>query len=156
MEFVKNIWTYFTGFYIPPHKGDFYFLALLKNKNIESGYQIHGLWSNYANGSYPSYCKNVEFDMDKLRPIKEELKEYWPSRDHKDEHFYIHEYKKHGSCVFTEMTELEYFRKTIELYHYVIKNEIYKSYIHGNQCLIPFDLNFELIKNPTGLKRISE
>jgi len=82
--------------------------------------------------------------MDKLEPIKDELKKYWPSRDHKDEKFYAHEYKKHGSCLFSEMTELEYFKKTIELYHYVIDNNLYEPYIKGGQCLIPFDLDFNI------------
>ena len=143
--FIANLLTT-----IPPHEGDFYYLALLKNKNVPSGYQIHGLWSNYADGNYPSYCKKVHFDMDKFKPIADELKTYWPSRDHKNEEFYAHEYKKHGSCLFSEMTELEYFQKTIELYHYVIKNDLYKPYIKGNQCLIPFDLEFHIkrIKGP--------
>ena len=45
------------------------------------------------------------------------------------------------------MTELEYFKKTIELYNYVIKNDLYERYIEGNECLIPFDLNFNIIEN---------
>ena len=48
---------------------NFYYLALLKNADIVYGASIHGLWPNYANGSYPSFCKNVEFDFDKLSSI---------------------------------------------------------------------------------------
>ncbi len=90
MEFIR----YILSFFIPPHKGDFYYLALLKNSNVPSGYQIHGLWSNYADGHYPSYCKKVNFNMKELDSISCELKTYWPSRDGDNEKFYNHEYKK--------------------------------------------------------------
>lgn len=130
---------------IKPKKGDFYYLALLKNKDIPSGFQIHGLWSDYGNGGYPSYCEKVVFDMKKLEQIKDELNKYWPSRFGDNEKFYRHEYEKHGSCMYSKMTELEYFEKTIELYHYVIKNNLYEPFIKGDQCLIPFDLNFKIM-----------
>ena len=151
MEYITNTISYFYNllpslYTIPSNKDDFYYLALLKNKRVESGYQIHGLWSNYADGSYPTYCKKVEFDMEKLESIKDELHKYWPSYSGTAEHFYAHEYKKHGSCLFSDMTELEYFKKTIELYHYVIDNKLYETFIKGNQCLIPFDLEFKLLR----------
>ena len=95
MEFLAKtynlVYNYISSiFYIPPSDGDFYYLALLENKNILSGYQIHGLWSNYANGNYPVYCRKVEFNMGELKDISEELNKYWPSRDGDNEKFYSH------------------------------------------------------------------
>lgn len=138
--------SFFFNYFLQPQKGDFYYLALLKNKHIPSGYQIHGLWPNYKNG-YPSYCNKLHFDMKQLEPIMDELNKYWPSRDGNNQKFYFHEYEKHGSCLFTKMTELEYFKKTLELYHYVIENNLYEEYEKNGQCLIPFDLDFKLIKH---------
>ena len=54
MSFFSSLWN-FLGYveHIEPKKGDFYYLALLKNKHESSGWQIHGLWSDYGNGKYP-------------------------------------------------------------------------------------------------------
>jgi len=143
MSFFSSLWNLIE--FIKPKKGDFYYLALLKNKQVPSGWQIHGLWSDYGNGKYPSYCEKVHFDMSKLKSIEDELNKYWPSNDHNNEKFYRHEYEKHGSCLYSKMTELEYFQKTIELYHYVINNNLYESYEKDGKCMIPFDLNFKTI-----------
>lgn len=145
MNFIKFISNTIYNYFIPPHDNDFYYLSLLKNDNIEAGYSIHGLWSNYGDGGYPTFCKHVDFEMDKLHSIKDELAKYWPSKFTSAKHFYEHEYKKHGSCMFIEMTELEYFDKTIKLYHYVINNNLYQKFITKNGCKIPFDLNFIII-----------
>jgi|TARA_B100001971_G_scaffold209180_1_gene232309 ribonuclease I len=127
---------------------NFYYLALLKNADVVYGASIHGLWPNYANGSYPSFCKNVEFDFDKLSPIIKELRDYWdlPGDIGKDEiSFWQHEYKKHGSCMFIELTELEYFKKALELYFYIMENGIdIEKYRKGKNYMIPFDLDFKL------------
>ena len=145
MNFIKYISNKIYNYFIPPHHGDFYYLALIKNNKLPSGYSIHGLWSNYADGSYPTFCKQVQFNIHDLEPIKDELAKYWPSKFTSAKLFYQHEYKKHGSCMFIEMTELQYFQKTIELYHYVIKHNLYQKFIHNNTCKIPFDLEFNII-----------
>ena len=35
----------------------------MKNKNNVHGISIHGLWPNYSDGSYPTFCKLVDFDL---------------------------------------------------------------------------------------------
>lgn len=127
----------------------FYYLALLKNKNNVHGISIHGLWPNYSDGSYPTFCKLVDFDFSKLSPIIEQLRTNWdlPQDINKDEiQFWAHEWKKHGSCMFQEMDEHEYFTKTLELYNYIIHNkdidiEYYKK--DNTTYMIPFDLHFK-------------
>ena len=148
--FKKLISSIFNSSQSEENSENFYYLALLKNDNIVYGASIHGLWPNYANGSYPSFSKNVEFDIDKLSPIIEELRDYWdlPEDTGKDENsFWGHEYKKHGSCMFIELTELEYFKKALELYFNIMENSIdIEKYKKGKNYMIPFDLDFKLIE----------
>ncbi len=148
--FKKLISSLFNAFQSEVKSENFYYLALLKNNDVVYGTSIHGLWPNYANGSYPSFCKNVEFDFDKLSPIIKELRDYWdlPGDIGKDElNFWKHEWHKHGSCMFIELTELEYFKKALELYFYIMENGIdIEKYRKGKNYMIPFDLDFKLIE----------
>jgi len=125
----------------------FYYLSLIKED--DGSYSIHGLWPQYSLNSYPSYCKPVNFSIEKLNPIMDTLNKYWYSSKGLNADFWKHEYEKHGSCVFIPMTELNYFKKTIELYEYSLVNNIIKRYSEKNpelkKILIPFDKNFEYI-----------
>ena len=130
--------------YMQNKNNKFYYLSLIKEKE---NYSIHGLWPQYDGNKYPSYCKNLDFSLEKLDPIINDLNEKWYSNIEKNEYFWKHEYLKHGSCVFTNMTELEYFSKTLELYDYVVKNNIIEKFDKKlDKILIPFDLEFNLIE----------
>ena len=139
--------TYFTNLYTNMlsyfYDNRYYYLSLKKDKET---YTIHGLWPQYSKTSYPKFCKKVNFSIDSLEPIIEELNKKWDSSKESNDEFWKHEYTKHGSCMFIELTELEYFQKTLYLYNYVISNNILDNYDKNlNQILIPFDLNFKLI-----------
>lgn len=144
----------------------FYYLSLMRepivtNRNYDddgeskiSSYGIHGLWPQYSDDNYPSFCKDVSFDYDILKPILPELEEYWYSSQGSGEKFWSHEWKKHGSCMFVESnvtTELLYFQKTLELYHEAIKISIPKKMNCGSKCMIPvsLDLHFNLHNHKT-------
>ncbi len=116
-----------------------------------NNYSIHGFWAQYDENTWPSFCKSVEFDIKKLEPIKQKLIKYWElPKDHNklEEHLLKHEYMKHGSCMFSQMTELEYFSKTIELYEKYVLSGILdiSKYNKNGKYLIPFDLKFKLIE----------
>ena len=124
----------------------FYYLSLIKNK--DGSWSIHGLWPQYSFSSYPSYCKKKEFDPRALDPIRKELEEKWHSYEKdKDDEFWKHEWEKHGSCMFTEMTELEYFQKTLELFNAAIQTNLPTEHEADGKCLIPVDLQFKFIEN---------
>ena len=60
----------------------FYYLSLIKESNGEKPYSIHGLWpqNNIDNPKdYPTYCRNVTFSVDEIKPILSKLKLYWYS-----------------------------------------------------------------------------
>tara|TARA_Y100000816_G_C25830655_1_gene434409 strand:- start:85 stop:540 length:456 start_codon:yes stop_codon:yes gene_type:complete len=123
---------------------DFYYLSLLKEQ--DGSFSIHGLWPQTTPDNYPTYCKKVQFDINKLNPIIKELNQYWYSTQEKNQDFWQHEWEKHGSCVWTSMTELEYFENALKLFNSAnekgLPNIFYNS--KTNKCLIPVDkdLNF--------------
>jgi ribonuclease T2 len=82
--------------------------------NIE--FSIHGLWPEYINNSYPSYCNNTtKFDLDKLKSLEMVLNDYWSSYEGSNPSFWKHEYMKHATCV-PNVTELQFFTNTLNLY----------------------------------------
>ena len=132
---------------VKDNSNKFYYLSLIKESN--NTFSIHGLWPQYTKNSYPTYCTNVSFNINNLKPIMPELKKNWYSTQEKNEDFWQHEYEKHGSCVFTPMTELEYFSKTLELYDKAIKEDLPKHFYNQDtqKCLIPVSTHFNLIVN---------
>ena len=128
----------------------FYYLALIK-ETPDADWSIHGLWPNLpslrsgvSESSYPTYCKKVEFDINELESIIDELKKYWHSDSGSDEEFWRHEYSKHGSCMFIDVTEYKYFKMTLDLYK-KFKIAASKYQTSETTAKIKLDLNFNLI-----------
>ena len=130
----------------------FYYLSLIKED--DKTYSIHGLWPQYSPNKYPTYCKNVSFSVDKLQPIINDLNKYWYSTQEKNADFWEHEYKKHGSCVFTDITELEYFEKSLSLFKEASANNLPEKYYnpYTKKCLIPVSIDFKLEKISTNFE----
>tara|TARA_B100001094_G_scaffold332639_1_gene405600 strand:+ start:161 stop:367 length:207 start_codon:yes stop_codon:yes gene_type:complete len=65
----------------------------------------------------------------------------------KNEDFWKHEYQKHGSCVWTPMTEFEYFNNTLNLYYKAKELNLAEKYYDENKktCLILVDQNLNFI-----------
>lgn len=129
---------------IIPYPKNYYYLSLINN---DETWSIHGLWPQYSAGSYPTYCKKVTFDINKLEPIIDELQNEWYSTEEPNEDFWKHEWEKHGSCMFTDMDEFTYFNKALTLFNSIKNNpDIIKKYQkNNNQCMIPYDINFNII-----------
>ena len=123
-------------------KQKFYYLSLIKETE---GWSIHGLWPQYNKNQYPTFCKNVNFDIKKLEPILKELNEKWYSIEEKNENFWKHEWEKHGSCMFIELNELEYFEKTLELFDTALQIDLPNDFYNKEtkKCLIPLTLDFK-------------
>ena len=138
LELLNSIYYYFV-------KKDtrFYYLSLIYENNQWS---IHGLWPQLSKNDYPQFCKKVTFDPNLLKPIENELDKYWHSDRGNNDTFWEHEWKKHGSCMFDNINEFDYFNTTIKLYEKVKNMDIIENYRNGDKSMIPFDLNFNLIK----------
>ena len=130
---------------------EYYLLSLIKHydKNNNLKYSIHGLWPQYENTKkYPEFCKDVSFSLEAIDLILDDLNEYWYSDTKIDNStFWEHEYKKHGSCMFIDMTELEYFSKTLELYESAIKLNLPDKQKNNNlsRVLIPVKYDFTFL-----------
>ena len=72
-NFFSDLSNYFTT---SNNNNNFYYLSLIKEEN---GYSIHGFWPQYSENSYPTFCKKVTFDVQKLTDILPELEKYWYS-----------------------------------------------------------------------------
>ena len=72
----------------------------------------------------------------------------------KNADFWEHEYKKHGSCVFTDITEFEYFEKSLSLFKEASANNLPEKYYnpYTKKCLIPVSIDFKLEKISTNFE----
>ena len=92
----------------------------------DTTWSLHGLWPNYDNGSWPSYCFETDCD-DIVAPIDPIYPPCWDT-----EETMCHEWLKHGTCY--SKTPDVYFNNTFLLY-----NE-YVNYVPDNIT----DLNYEI------------
>jgi len=138
-EYVGNLFT--------TSNTNFYYLSLINDD--KKGWSIHGLWPQYSSNSYPSFCRKVDFDYQKLSPILGDLHKHWYSTEEPTTEFWEHEWKKHGSCMFTPMNELQYFTKALELFDSIKNNNslIDKFKKNETQSMIPYDQDFNIIIN---------
>nr|AYV89183.1 ribonuclease 1-like [Tetranychus evansi] len=81
---------------------------------------IHGMWPNYIDNRYPQNCCFEPFlHKDNLDLITNELRRYWKSLyDNDSWGFWIHEWKKHGTCAkFSALKgQFNYFNTTLNLF----------------------------------------
>ena len=132
---------------------EYYILALEKH---EDGWGIHGLWPQYDTNTYPQNCEGIPYNHDKIVPIISTLEQYWGSNRGRDmdDWFWEHEWNKHGHCVFSPMTEVQYFKKVLDLFKKVTTEGIPKHFItttHGIvTARIPFDKNFKMMTKEPG------
>lgn len=125
----------------------FYYLSL-KRKDANSVWSIHGLWPQYSVNSYPKYCRDIPFNYQELQPIIEELNKFWYSDKETNEEFWKHEWEKHGTCMFNNCNEFNYFKKALTLFVEVVQSNLINNYRqkeYDEEVKIPFDMNFNLL-----------
>ena len=128
----------------------FYYLSLIKESEYsETPWSIHGLWPQTDPNNYPSYCKNIPFSLDALKPLIPELNIYWYSNNDDNPDFWKHEYLKHGSCMYKSMSEFDYFHLTLKLYHQAVSLKLPDKHYNPTtkKCLIPINLDFTFRNN---------
>ena len=71
---------------------------------------IHGLWPNWDNGSWPSYCDNTTLNQTAIRSLQPDMITHWTDTttfSKANVAFWNHEWTKHGTC--SGHTQLQYF-----------------------------------------------
>jgi ribonuclease I len=123
----------FTQFYIPPNCNDTLGKPACVNAvDLRIQFSIHGLWPEYYNNSYPSYCnRTAKFDVNKLKPLEMFLNDYWSSYEGPNPSFWEHEYLKHATC-FPDVTEFQFFNDTLNLYYNADTTTFFQRYAQTN------------------------
>jgi len=114
-----------------------YFLALQRCHKTES-FLIHGLWVDYASGGYPSFCKDIPFDINKIKDILPDLQKNWASCQGKSESFWEHEWLKHGTCFDPPTTEYKYFCDALNIFH-ILEPDLEELCGKHTKCMIKLD-----------------
>ena len=97
-----------------------YFILALFAHSKSSDVSIHGLWPQYSENSWPEYCTDIKFDLSLIKSLLPELKKHWHSYNGRNEKFWEHEWKKHGTCSY--MDEHTYFKTALALREKYIKD----------------------------------
>ncbi|XP_052179721.1 ribonuclease 2-like [Diospyros lotus] len=99
--------------------------ACCRGSNAPTEFTIHGLWTNYNDGTWPACCSCSNFDIKEISTLVDTLEKYWPSLtcdswptcDGGKGLFWAHEWEKHGTCSFPVIQgEYNYFLTTLNLY----------------------------------------
>ena len=62
-------------------------------------FNMHGLWPEFRNGSWPQFCSQTPLDFLTLAPdVRDLLNEYWSGLFNSQQKFLTHEWEKHGTC----------------------------------------------------------
>jgi ribonuclease I len=98
---------------------NYYYLAIQNWCSVEN--QIHGLWPDISQTSYPSFCDGPQFNLTELQesPQYDTLAKVWTDCSYDETiSLYEHEWSKHGTCVFAEtgIGQNEYFETALTLF----------------------------------------
>ena len=79
-------------------------------------FTIHGLWPEYANGSWPQYCchtPDCRFNASAISNITSNLTKWWTNYHKHPKELWYHEWMKHGVC--SGLGEEQYFETGLRL-----------------------------------------
>jgi len=111
----------------------------LKKCNNSDDWSIHGLWLDYSNGSYPSFCSTMEFG-NLSKGLENEMEKKWYSCEGGDSSFWNHELQKHGSCIrdyiIKGLDSNRYFSDTLKMYDGMESVMDYVCNSNSTQCFI--------------------
>lgn len=81
-------------------------------------FTLHGLWPQYYDTGYPSFCTDVDFDAKYPEAVgMDTMTKYWPNVQAQEgtssyDDFWEHEWTKHGTC--STLDEQTYFQTAID------------------------------------------
>ena len=134
-------------FYTKTKDTRFYYLSLKRDNNTKQ-WSIHGLWPQYSKTEHPTYFHNIHFDIDKLEPIITDLQTFWYDNESNSKEFWQQQWIQHGTFMFTDCNEYDYFKQALSSYVEVLQQNIIDKFPlenNGTFVKIPLDLNFKII-----------
>lgn len=82
---------------------------------LSNAFNIHGMWTDNWDGTYPSFCGNEAFSIS--TSTQNVLTNCWISYTGDNISFWTHEWTKHGTCVSPLLPCDTYFSKTTNLFY---------------------------------------
>jgi ribonuclease T2 len=134
MNITTSLFLIFTQFYSPficknSKNNSLNNQGCITARNNHIDFSIHGLWPEYTNNSYPSYCnQSAYFNISTIKPIENQLNKYWLSYEADNPSFWKHEYLKHATC-FPNVTQLGFFQDGLNLYRQLNTTNFLKNNI---------------------------
>jgi ribonuclease T2 len=113
---------------------------------VDQPYQIHGLWPQITNSTYPSYCETIPYNPIIPSDILLRMNNEWNNCDN-DTNLWSHEWEKHGTCFYeqTNLDQMTFFNITLNLFDF-IKNTTEEICGNQTECIVGcFDLMYNKI-----------
>jgi ribonuclease I len=115
-----------------------------------NSYNIHGLWPQYYNNTYPSWCRGPNFKQITGSQL-DAMNKYWNASCTTlgSQSFWEHEWLKHGTC-FAEQTGLQqtqYFDIALQLFISMLNES--KTWTCGSCIVACFDLSYRSMQCTT-------
>ena len=85
----------------------------------KSHFTLHGLWPQYTDNGYPSFCTQEPFKPSCAEDVgMDTMEQYWPNvqanpGDSDYDDFWMHEWTKHGTC--STLDQTTYYQTAIDL-----------------------------------------
>jgi len=85
----------------------------------KSHFTLHGLWPQYTDNGYPSFCTQEPFKRSCAEDVgMDTMEQYWPNvqanpGDSDYDDFWMHEWTKHGTC--STLDQTTYYQTAIDL-----------------------------------------
>ncbi|KAK6780152.1 hypothetical protein RDI58_022336 [Solanum bulbocastanum] len=134
--------------------------ACCTRSNSPSVFTIHGLWTEYNDGTWPSCCSGRPFDEKEISTLLEPMRKYWPSLScgsprschHKKGPFWDTQlqWEKHGTCAYPVVhDEYEFFLTTLNVYFkYNVTEVLFEAgYVPSNSEKYPLGGIISAIQN---------
>lgn len=118
------------------------FVQFWASQNPKFYFTIHGMWPEYYNNTYPSYCNHsAHFNLSKIQYLEPILNVEWVSYEGSNPSFWKHEYLKHATC-FPGVSEEQFFLDVLHLFDQTGSNQIFeKKKLNTNQTYQKITMN---------------
>jgi ribonuclease T2 len=101
---------------------------------LSNAFNIHGMWTDNWDGTYPSFCGNQPFSI--TQQTQNLLLTSWISYTGDNLSFWQHEWTKHGTCIDPLLPCDVYFSKTVNLFQILNPQGVLAS-----QGIVPSNTN---------------
>ena len=132
------------GFSLAPNPYNYEVFALHRCHASDANWTVHGVWPEYYQNSWPSYCHQTPFDFKAIEPLVSRLNLDWHDcychHDQTCTGLWKHEWSKHGTCSSLYPDQYSYFLEGLELYTVIASQGLIETHCQeGTSCYFYWD-----------------